>query len=142
MRIPQANEQKTAFEAQLQRARAQAVPDRYRADEQTGPETVIIEPNYQKPAQDEVPTMPPGAPETTPSTSAPRPSQTFIGAIQLLRRRHPALSQARIGWVAAGISRELTDNPALSKRDLKALIDSLVQASPEYDGPQYENQAA
>lgn len=58
--------------------------------------------------------------------------ESFMKGYRYLRKAYPQMPQSQLGWVRSNLSHALTENPYMSKRDIKSLVDSLVPHVPEY----------
>ena len=57
--------------------------------------------------------------------------KAFRRAVSYLRKQHASAPQQSIGWVMTRVSKAITDDPFMNKRDLYRLIDSLIAQAPQ-----------
>lgn len=138
--LRQSSPQTPSFAEQLHRAtRQQKAPDAMPVE--AGDHTPDIMPVTTHPKSEIGPDTKPGTIDEMPAERNPRPLDVLRAqyrdnyrlGFRLMRKRYPELGQGQMGWVMAEMSRALTDDPSMTKKDLKQLVNSLVHSAPEYE---------
>ena len=76
----------------------------------------------------------PVEPETVPlDVLRARYRENYRLGFKMMRERFPELGQGQMGWVMAELSRALSEDPSMMKKDLKQMVKSLVHNAPEYE---------